>query len=241
MIFGAILAGGKGTRVGAKVPKQFLELGGKPILIYTIDSFLRSKSVDFIYISVNEMWIEHTKQLLQTYYDDEVRNKMKIVCGGEERIMSFINVIKDIENLYGINSDDIVLSHDAVRPFVTQNIIEDCIEKTREHRVAMASVCSADTTYVSMDGEYLTSTYDRRTLFLGQTPQGCKMDLLHEVINSYSSDELLTMTGTSQLFINRNINVKISLGSVDNFKITTLKDIDFAKFMLVESENNDEL
>lgn len=237
MIFGAILAGGKGTRVGAKVPKQFLELLGKPILINTIDTFLKCKSVDLIYVSVNEMWIEHTEKLLEKYYDEKARSKMKIVCGGNERIMSFINVIKDIEANYGVNSEDIVLSHDAVRPFVTQEIIADCIEKTKECKVAMASVRSADTTYVSMDGEYLTSTYDRKTLFLGQTPQGCKMDLLHEVINSYSEEELLSMTGTSQLFINRNINVKISLGSIDNFKITTLKDIDFAKFLLTESRD----
>ena len=237
MIFAAILAGGKGTRVGAKVPKQFLELSGKPILISAIDAFLKCKLVDIIYVSVNEMWVEHTGELLKKYYDVHTLSKMKIVCGGNERIMSFINVINDIEANYGVNSEDIVLSHDAVRPFVTQEIIVDCIENTKIHKVAMASVRSADTTYVSMDGEYLTSTYDRKTLFLGQTPQGCKMDLLHDVINSYSEEELLSMTGTSQLFINKNINVKISLGSIDNFKITTLKDIDFAKFLLAESRD----
>lgn len=239
MIFAAILAGGKGTRVGAKVPKQFLELNGKPILISTVDKFINSGLCDIVYISVNEMWLEHTKELLYKYYDKETADSIRIVCGGKERIMSFLNVITDIKEKYGINADDIVLSHDAVRPFVTIDIIKDCIEKTKEYRVAMASVQSADTTYASQKEGYLTSTYDRKTLWLGQTPQGCKMDLLYDVINSYPEDELLSMTGTSQLFINKGIDVKISLGSVNNFKITTLKDIHLASYTITNNGGKD--
>lgn len=241
MIFGAILAGGKGTRVGSDVPKQFLQLDGMPILIKTLNVFIESGTCDKLYISVNEMWLEYTQQLLEEFYPEEIRKNIKIVCGGKERIMSFLNVIKDIEETYGINENDIVLSHDAVRPFVTTEIIEDCIEKTKEYRVAMATVNSADTTYSSGREGYLTSTYDRKKLFVGQTPQGCKMDLIHEVINSYPEDELLKMTGTSQLFINKNIDVKISLGSVNNFKITTINDINFAEFLFKKDrEQNNE-
>lgn len=239
MIFAAILAGGKGTRVGAKVPKQFLEINGKPILISTIDQFIKSKLFDVIYISVNEMWLKHTKEILFKFYTKEIAENIRVVCGGKERIMSFLNIITDIKDRHGINSEDIVVSHDAVRPFVTYDILKDCIEKTKVYKVAMASVQSADTTYSSMTEGYLTSTYDRKTLWLGQTPQGCGMDLLYEVINSYPEDELLSMTGTSQLFINKNIDVKISLGSIDNFKITTLKDIDFAEFVLKKKEETE--
>ena len=232
MIFGAILAGGQGTRVGAKVPKQFIELNGKPILISTLEKFVNSKLFDVIYISVNEMWFEHTLSLINEFCDKDTAENIKIVCGGKERIMSFLNIITDIKDKYGVRSDDIVVSHDAVRPFVTYEILEDYIKQTKEYRVAMASVQSADTTYSSATEGYLTSTYDRKKLWLGQTPQGCRMDLLYEVINSYPEDELLSMTGTSQLFINKNIDVKISLGSVDNFKITTFNDINFAEFIL---------
>lgn len=232
MIFVAILAGGKGTRVGSDIPKQFLELGGKPVIIRTIDIFLQSGMCDVIYVSVNEMWLEHMRKLIEQHYDEETGQRFRIVCGGKERIMSFLNVIYDIRDTYGIHDTDIVLSHDAVRPFVTYDIIKDCIEKAKEYKVAMASVQSPDTTYAMGKEGFLTSTYDRKTLYLGQTPQGCRMDFMYQVISSYEEEELLSMTGTSQLFINRGINVKTSLGDVSNLKITTLKDIDFAEYVL---------
>lgn len=231
MIFAAILAGGKGTRVGSNVPKQFLELGGKPILVQTVNTFVDSGLFDIIYISVNEMWLDHTKELISRYFPADKQNMFRYVCGGKERMLSFLNVIYDIKKNYGVHSDDMVLSHDAVRPFVTKDIIEDCINETRKYRVAMASIPSADTTYYSGREGFLTSTYDRKKLFYAQTPHGCTMDLLDEVINSYSEEELLSMTGTSQLFVNRNIDVRISLGRPSNLKITTLEDIDFCEYM----------
>ena len=232
MIFAAILAGGKGTRVGSDVPKQFLNLGNKPIIIRTIDVFLSSGLVDFIYISVNEMWIDHMKHLLAEHYSQEELKKFKIVNGGVERMMSFLNIIYDIRDTFGINETDMVLSHDGVRPFVTYDIIKDCIEKTQEYKVAMASIPSADTTYCSAREGLLTGTYDRKLLWYGQTPQGCNMKFMYDVISSYSQEELLKMTGTSQLFINRGIDVKISLGSGSNLKITTLRDIDFSEYLM---------
>lgn len=238
MIFAAILAGGKGTRVGSNVPKQFLELGGKPILVQTVDVFVRSDLFDIIYISVNEMWLEHSQELINTYFPEK-KEIFRFVCGGKERMLSFLNVIKDIKEKHGVRAEDMVFSHDAVRPFVTKDILEDCIKETRIHRVAMATIPSADTTYYSGREGFLTSTYDRKKLFYAQTPHGCTMDLLDEVINSYTQEELLALTGTSQLFVNRNIDVRISLGRPSNLKITTLEDIDFSEYMLKKQKEKE--
>ena len=90
MVFAAILAGGKGERVGGNVPKQFLCLGDQPILIQTINVFLKSKLVDFIYVSVNEAWKSYTEDLLQKYYSDSERKNFKIVLGGKERMMTIV-------------------------------------------------------------------------------------------------------------------------------------------------------
>lgn len=230
MVIGAILAGGKGTRVGAGIPKQFLEIKRKPILLMTLDKFLESDLFDLIYICVNEAWEEHTKKLVKENYGF-VYDKITIITGGKERMMSLLNVISDIVKKYGANKEDILITHDAVRPFVSYEILKDSVEKTKEFHVTMASVPVSDTIYKSESEGCLTSTFDRKQLWIGQTPAGCRMDLFYDTISSYSNEELLKMTGTSQLFVNKGIDIHISEGNVNNFKITTPKDVDYARYI----------
>lgn len=230
MIIGAILAGGKGTRVGAGVPKQFLEINGKPILIMTMDKFLQADLFDLVYVCVNEAWKEHTEKLIREYYS-ALADKITIVTGGKERMMSLLNVINDIVDKYGARQEDILITHDAVRPFVTYEILKDSIEQTKLHNVTMASIPVSDTIYKSEKEGCLTSTFDRKQLWIGQTPAGCKMDLFYEVISSYTTEELFKMTGTSQLFVNKGIDIHVSEGSTNNFKITTPKDIAYADYI----------
>lgn len=232
MVLGAILAGGKGTRVGAGIPKQFLEINNKPIIIMTVDKFVQSNLFDKLYICVNELWLDYTKDLLNKYYDKNITDNISVITGGIERMMSLLNVINDIVENYGANGDDILITHDAVRPFVSCEILKDSIEQTKLHNVTMASIPVSDTIYKSEEHGLLCSTYDRKKLWIGQTPAGCKMDLFHKVISSYTKEELLKMTGTSQLFVNKGIDIHVSEGSVNNFKITTPKDIEYANFIL---------
>ncbi|MFR5876235.1 MAG: IspD/TarI family cytidylyltransferase [Eubacterium sp.] len=232
MVIGAILAGGKGTRVGAGIPKQFLEINNKPIIIMTVDKFVQSNLFDKLYICVNELWLDYTKDLLSKYYDKNITDNISVITGGIERMMSLLNVINDIVKNYGANKDDILITHDAVRPFVSYEILKDSIEQTKLHNVTMASIPVSDTIYKCEEQGLLCATYDRKKLWIGQTPAGCKMDLFNEVISSYSKEELLKMTGTSQLFVNKGIDIHVSEGSVNNFKITTPKDIEYANFIL---------
>ena len=240
MVFVAILAGGKGTRVGTKVPKQFLIIDEKPVIIHTIDKFVGCNLVDQIYVSVNEMWIQHTTGLINDYYSDEVKNRIHIVNGGEERMMTLKNVVDAIAEQFELSDNDVFLSHDAVRPFVTDEIIADCIAQTKTHKVAMASIQSADTTYRIDENGCLIDTYNRKTMYVGQTPQGCGMKLMYDIIHSFTHEELLSLTGTSQLFIKRGYPVKVSLGSVDNIKITTPMDIEICKIKMKEESNGED-
>ena len=216
--------------MGAGIPKQFLEIKGKAILLLTLDKFLQSDLFDLIYICVHEAWEKYTENLIREHYSF-VADKITIVTGGSERMLSLLNVINSIVDKYGARKEDILITHDAVRPFVSYEILKDSVEKTKKFGVTMASVPVSDTIYKCETEGCLSSTFDRKQLWIGQTPAGCRMDLFYDTISSYSHEELLKMTGTSQLFVNKGIDIHISEGNVNNFKITTPKDVDYAKYI----------
>ena len=119
MIYGEILAGGSGTRMGnTEMPKQYLQLGTKPIIIHTIEQFLVNPKFDRIIVCCPKEWISYTKDLLLKY--DINNDKIEIVAGGSNRNESIMNGIKYIESTYSIKDNDVIVTHDAVRPFVTQ-------------------------------------------------------------------------------------------------------------------------
>ena len=231
MIYGIILAGGKGTRMGTAIPKQYLNLKEKPIIIWTIDTFLKSKLFNVIYLAVNDNWKNHSIELLKKYYTFRKTTKIRICSSNcNNRTISLADAIDTIIKENGMKIDDIVISHDAVRPFVSYDILNDCIFQTEKTQVALAAVLSSETVYISESEGILTKSFNRNKCYIGQSPLGCKLNLLYRILHSYSTDELRNVTAVSQLFINRNIDVKMSYGEDTNFKITTPKDLAFAEF-----------
>lgn len=233
MVYGIILAGGKGTRMGSDIPKQFLNLKDKPILIWTIDAFLDSKLFDSIYLTVNKDWAEYACMLLEEYYSSQELEKIVIYkTNSLNRTLCLSEAVDAIVKTNGIAIDDIVISHDAVRPFVSYKVLMDCISQVREFNVAMATVPCIETMYLSdLDG-YLTKNQDRTECYSGQSPHGCRLQILYHIFHSCSTEKLMSVTAISQLFIDNDINVKISYGEDINFKITTPKDLAFAEFYI---------
>lgn len=117
MVFGAILAGGKGTRMGIDKPKQFLMLGSRPIIIHTIEKFILSPDIDEIYVGVHPDWIDYTEDLIKKYIDSD--KNIILVPGGTDRNSTIFNIIDEIEKRNGDDEDNIIVTHDSVRPFVT--------------------------------------------------------------------------------------------------------------------------
>ena len=125
MIYASILAGGKGTRMGnTDMPKQFLNIGKKPIIIHTLEKFLLNNRIDKIIITTPKQWIEHTTDILKKYIPQSMIKKIYVCEGGKDRNESIMNSIKYIQSKFGNNIDDIIITHDAVRPFITHRIIE---------------------------------------------------------------------------------------------------------------------
>ena len=126
MIYGAILAGGTGSRMKSiDIPKQFVEMEGKPIILYTIEHMLAAERFDYIYIAVHPDYEDYMKKLTAERVKEP--EKIRILLGGKERMDTIHNVTDAIEADHGIGDEDVIVIHDAARPFVTKQILNDSI------------------------------------------------------------------------------------------------------------------
>lgn len=230
MVYAAILAGGKGTRMGGDIPKQYLELNGVPIIIHTLRAFVNCNSVDKTVVCVPHEYVEYTRELLKQYHD--VGDAVDVTEGGTDRTGSLMNVCRYFADRHDISKDDVIITHDCVRPFVTDKMIVNSISAARKYGGATAAVPSVDTICVSSNGETIDSVPDRSTLFSVQTPQTFMMKEFCELLYSLSEEEKAKLTDASAVFRIRGRAVAISLGSPSNIKITHPDDIAVAESIL---------
>lgn len=229
MIYGAILAGGIGKRIERfSFPKQFINIGGVPIIVVTLRQFLANKRLDIIYVAVHHDWLSYAEKLFKDSFSKEQLSKIRIVTGGKERIDSFINIMNDVIAQTGLNEQDILICHDSVRPFVSQQMINDCIDATLQYQLALTVIPVADTIHTSHNDDTIDGTLDRSQLYNGQTPSGFNLKLLHDSISLFSDEEKRIVTGTTQLMLKLGYQIKKVAGHTTNFKITTDNDLDVA-------------
>ena len=149
-IYGVILAGGKGTRMGnVERPKQFMEVGGKPIIVHTIEKFAIHTEFDKIIILSPKAWISHTNDLIKKYIP--MRDKLVVVQGGSTRNETIMNGIRYIEENFGLDEDTIIVTHDSVRPFVTHRMIEENIQAAMACGACDTVIPATDTIVESKD------------------------------------------------------------------------------------------
>lgn len=233
MVYVEILAGGKGRRMGkTDMPKQFLNIGKKPIIIHTIDRFLLNNKIDKIIVVTPKEWIAHTKDIVNKYVLKPYGNKILICEGGKDRNESIMNGIDYIENEFGLNSDDIVVTHDAVRPFLTHRIIEENIEMAIKHGATDTVIPATDTIVESSDGNSISNIPIRSEMYQGQTPQSFNMKKLQKLYKSLSEGEKSILTDAAKIFVVKQQTVKLVMGDVANIKITTQYDLKVANAML---------
>ena len=232
MIFGAILAGGTGQRMGNdSLPKQFLELGDKPILIHTLEKFLTCAEFDGLYVGVHGDWIVYLQDLIQKHLPQEA-DRVTICGGGADRNETLFRVIDRIEADHGVSEEHIIVTHDAVRPFVTLRMIEENIELAKKYGAVDTVVPAVDTIVASEDGQTITQIPNRSTMFQGQTPQSFRISLLKELYLSLSEEEKAQMTDACRICVIRNVPVYLAAGSDTNLKITTPGDLKIAQAMV---------
>jgi 2-C-methyl-D-erythritol 4-phosphate cytidylyltransferase len=233
-----IPAAGLGTRMAAapstrgKKPapsKQFAELAGTPILLHTLRKFAASPQVTEIYIALRANEMDGFRKRLEKE-KDLTKKRLQIVEGGEHRQQSVGNAIAAISAA----PEDIVLVHDAVRPFVTEEIIHEVIQAAQKYGAAIAGVPAVDTVKQverTSEGALITATVPRERVVMAQTPQGFRYDVLKKAFDEAAADGFLG-TDEAALVERSGHEVAVVMGSPRNIKITTPADLELAEFYL---------
>lgn len=240
MIFASLLAGGTGTRMEKhNIPKQFIDLDGKPIIIRSIEKILSVSAFDYLYIAIHPNYEEYLKDML-TKHDLNNNEKIVIIHGGKERIDSVQNVINAISEK-STNDNDIIVMHDAVRPFVSKEIILNSIKTATEFGACVATVPAVDTMYILDNDGFISGFPNRQTLFNGQAPDSFKIGVIREAINSLTEEERKVITGTVQICAAKGYKIKTIMGDYKNIKITTENDLAIAEGILKEEGTDESL
>ena len=235
-IYGEILAGGKGTRMGnTEKPKQFLNLGKKPILIHTLEQFLLNQDFFKILVMCPQEWIAYSQDIIKKYIGDQ--DRIILVEGGSSRNETIMNGCRYIEKHYALKKDDIIVTHDAVRPFVNQRILKDNMIAASQYGAVDTVIEATDTIVVSEDGNDLSEIPVRSQMYQGQTPQSFRIAELMNQYCSLSEEEKHVLTDACKIFVIKGKKVHIVKGEVYNMKITTLHDLKLANAILQEHKS----
>ena len=230
-------AAGLGTRMASaaaakdKKPvasKQFVELQGTPVLLHTLRTFAANPLVNEIFVSLRKTEIEPFRERLGREAPEVLKKKTVLLEGGENRQQSVANALAAVESALA----DIVLVHDAVRPFVTQQIIRDVIDAAGKYGAAITAVPAVDTVKQverTAEGAIIKATIPREKIVLAQTPQGFRYDVLKKAFDEAAGDGFLG-TDEASLVERSGHKVAVVMGSPRNMKITTPGDMELAEF-----------
>lgn len=242
MIYAAVLAGGTGSRMGkTDKPKQFLEFGGKPVIVHTAERFLKCDSIDRIIIMTPGDWCSYTGEILEKYctgyavqvLDDPhccVRKDAKIVIapGGATRNETLMNAVAVIEAEGDLDDETVIVTHDAVRPFVTERMIMENIAAAKETGACETAFPATDTIIETDDNTYVAKVPDRSRQWMTQTPQSFRAKKLRELYLSLTEEEKEVLTDAARIYVMKGEPVRIVRGESWNIKITYPQDIEIA-------------
>jgi 2-C-methyl-D-erythritol 4-phosphate cytidylyltransferase len=178
--------------------------------------------------------MNHTKNLIQKHIGDN--DRIAVVCGGATRNETIINAITYIEENYKIGEDDIIVTHDSVRPFITHRIIEENIKYAKEYGACDTVVPATDTIVCSENNQIISSIPDRSKMYQGQTPQSFKILKLKSLYESLSDEEKEILTDAAKIFVMKGEEVYLVDGEVSNIKITYPYDLRVAETLLGDNE-----
>lgn len=239
MVIAAIVAGGSGARMGTTVPKQFLKLGDRSVLIRTVDVFVNHPQVDAVIIGVPKEWIRYTEQLLEARYGK--RRRLRVTEGGASRNETLWKICQTAER-YHPDDDSVLVTHDAVRPFVTTEMITACIEALNGESMetaATAAIPATDTILHVTEKGLVKDVPSRSSMMQAQTPQTMRLGAWKKLYPAMKASERELRTDVSGIFRAAGYRVKVVPGARTNIKITTPEDLEFAKILAAKADREE--
>ena len=222
-----IIAGGSGQRMKQEIPKQFLNVNDKPIIIYTLSVFQSHPDIDEIGVVCLDGWHDILRAYARQYKIDKLK---WIVSGGENGQASIRNGVFEAEKRYSPN--DILLIHDAIRPLVSHEIISDCIVQCRNYGSAVV-VTPCNTAVLHRDSsDYSQKVIPRSELAMTQTPQAFPLKKLADAHREALKRNITNSVASCTMMIELGEKVYFSIGSETNIKLTTMEDLKIFKALL---------
>lgn len=250
MNIAVILSGGSGSRMksGTK-PKQYIEVGGKPIICYCLEAFQKHSQIDAIVIVAEEQyqeildeWMEKEKITKFADFAPAGRTRQHSIYAGiavAREVVGWYEVPDEIGGYIRVgvkeeseDTKDVVIIHDAARPCVSEQIITDCINGAIECDGAMPVITVKDTVYQSADGNTISGLLNRDELFAGQAPEAFKLNPYLAIHDALSDEELGLVRGSSEIAYRHGMKIKLVKGEEANFKITTKEDLEKFKLLV---------
>ncbi len=226
MIYAGIAAGGSGNRMGQNIPKQFIHINGEPIIVHTLRKFV--PLCDRIYVACREDYVSYLDELIRKYIGSD---KIIVISGGNTRMESILRILSEVSVF--AQKDDIIITHDGVRPFVTDEIIKENIKCAEKYGACGTFIGAVDTMAVSVDGKCLTAVPARDTIYNVQTPQTFKTEVLKNMFKS-AKDDMESYTDLCGMATAQGYAVRIVPGDSANIKITNPIDLQLAGSLLKE-------
>lgn len=217
-----LLSGGTGLRLGADIPKQYIEVGGKPVISYCIETLSSHEGIDGIQIVADASWHDEIRGWLA---DADMKGKFRgFSAHGLNRQLSIFNGLESIRAY--ASDEDVVFVHDAARPLLSRQMITACLDAIEGYDGVIPVLPMKDTVYESTDGKMISRLLNRSEIYAGQAPELFRLGRYYEANKRLLPEKILAINGSTEPAVMAGMKVAMIAGDEDNFKITTKADLE---------------
>jgi len=222
-----LMMGGSGTRLGANIPKQYLEVAGRPIFYYIVQKYAQMRDMDLLCIVSHPDWLGFVEEVIT---DIQFSCPVRLTAGGNSRSVSVRNGLRAIESFAA--DEDVVLIHDATHPYVDIEGVREIIEAVKQFGGATLGACQYDTCYLMDEENNLKRVIPRQELVSGASPEAFRFGDISRIYFESSEEELNRMTSAGAIALAHNIPMKVIPAKVLNLKITYPDDLVLFKILV---------